>query len=265
MQSLVVLIDGSENDAASLKCACALARAAGGRLTVVHTKAAEVLPAGAYEIAVAAIDNSAYAQETLKRARAAFAEVCGNSPDARLMEIDASAAEAIQRVSPYHDMILLERVSDLEGPDAVAFSTALWGAHCPVLVNPPDKVHESIKHVAIAWNGSIQAGRAMRAALPFLQKAVQVTVLQRAGVAEDLDLQRYLQAHGVKTVAFRSYGEKHLTARGWGRALLAAAQEAGTDLLVMGAYGSTMGSLLGFGRTTEKIVTSSPIPVLLSA
>lgn len=265
MQSLAVLIDGSENDAASLKCAMKLAQAAGGRLTVVHTKAAEVLPAGAYEIAVAAIDNSAFAQETLKRARAAFASTCGGAADCRLVEVDASAAEAIQRISPYHDLLLLERVSELEGPDAVAFSTALWSAHSPILVNPPNTAPDTIKHVALAWNGSIQAGRAMRAALPFLQKAVQVTVLQRAGSADDQDLAHYLQAHGVKTVNFKTYGEKALTARGWGRALLAAAREAGADLLVMGAYGSSMGSLLGFGRATEKIVGSSPVPVLLSA
>lgn len=265
MQSLAVLIDGSENDAASLKCAMKLAQAAGGRLTVVHTKAAEVLPAGAYEIAVAAIDNSAYAQETLKRARDAYASVCGSSGDARMVEIDASAAEAIQKISPYHDLVVLERVSEAEGPDAVAFSTALWGSHTPILVNPPNSAPESIKHIAIAWNGTPQAGRALRAALPYLQKAVQVTILQRKGTADDQDLQRYLQAHGIKTVAFRGYGGHGLTARGWGRALLAEAKAAGADLLVMGAFGSSVGSLLGFGRATEKIVGSSPVPVLLSA
>ncbi len=265
MQSLVVLIDGSENDVASLKCATAMAQAAGGRLTVVHTKAAEVLPAGAYEIAVAAIDNSAYAQETLKRARDAYAATCGQLADARLVEIDASASEAIQKVSPYHDLIVLERVSEAEGPDAVAFSTALWGSHSPILVNPPTGAPSSVKHVAISWNATPQAGRALRAAMPYLQKAVQVTVLQRKGVADDQDLQRYLQAHGVKTVTFGGYGGHGLTARGWGRALLAEAKSLGADLLVMGAFGSSMGSLLGFGRATEKIVNSAPVPVLLSA
>jgi nucleotide-binding universal stress UspA family protein len=34
---------------------------------------------------------------------------------------------------------------------------------------------------------------------------------------------------------------------------------------VMGAYGSAVGNLLGFGRATEKIVTSAQVPVLLSA
>lgn len=265
MQSLVVLIDGSENDAASLKSAQSLAQAAGARLTVVHTKAAEVLPAGAYEIAVAAIDNSAYALETLKRARAAYAEVCGQAADCRLVEVDANVAEAIQRVTPYHDLIVLERVSDQEGPDNVAFSTALWTAHSPALVLPPAAGPEAVKQVAVAWNGSAQAGRAVRAALPYLQKAVQVTLLQRHGAAEDQDLLYYLQAHGVANAAFKSYGESGLTARGWGRALLAETKAGRTDLLVMGAYGSAVGNLFGFGRATEKIVTSAKIPVLLSA
>jgi len=265
MQSLVVLIDGSENDAASLRAAAGLAQAVGGKLTVMHTKAAEVLPVGAYEIGVATFDNSAYAQETLKHARAAYAEACGQLPDCRLQEIDAGAAEVIQRVSPYHDLIVLERVSEAEGPDAVAFSVALWDVHGALLVNPPSGAPSAVRHVAVAWNGSVQAGRALRAALPYLRQAAQVTVLQRSGSSDDAELKRYLAAHAIKSVAFKSYGQGNLTARGWGRALLAETKAVGADLLVMGAYGSSIGSLLGFGRATQKIVTSAPLPVLLSA
>ncbi len=264
MQSLVALIDGSENDAASLRAAVGMAAAVGGKLTVVHTKAAAVLPIGGLEIAVV-VDTSNYAKESLKRARAAYAEVCGQLPDCRLMEFDAVFADAIQGLGPYHDLIVLERVSEAEGPEIVAFVAALWGAHCAVLVCPPSGAPKAVHHVAVAWNGSGQAGRALRAALPYLRKASRVTVLQRSGIADDAELKRYLAAHAVQSVAFKSYGQGSLSARGWGRALLAETKVVGADLLVMGAYGSSMGTLLGFGRTTEKIVTSAPLFVLLSA
>ncbi len=264
MQSLVVLIDGSENDAASLRAAASMAAAVGGKLTVAHTKAADVLPIGTLEIAVV-VDTSDYAKESLKRARAAFAEVCGQLPDCRLQEFDAVAADAIHVLSPYHDLIVLERVSEAKGPDVVAFVTALWGTHGAVLVCPPSGAPSAVRHVAVAWNGSMQAGRALRAALPYLRKAAKVTVLQRSGTADDAELKRYLAAHAIPSVAGKSYGQGGLSARGWGRALLAETKVIGADLLVMGAYGSSMGTLLGFGRTTEKIVTSAPLPVLLSA
>jgi hypothetical protein len=94
----------------------------------------------------------------------------------------------------------------------------------------------------VAWNGSVQAGRALRAAMPYLRKADQVTVLQRSGSNEDAELKRYLSADAIKSVVFKSYGQDHLSARGWGRALLAETQAVGADLLVMGAYGSSMGN-----------------------
>jgi nucleotide-binding universal stress UspA family protein len=203
-------------------------------------------------------------QESLQCARSAYAEACSHLPNCQFQEIDADIGEAIERVSPYHDLIVLERLSEAEGPDARAFSAALWELRA-VLVSPSSGSSDTVRHVAIAWNGSMQAGRALRAAMPYLRKAVKVTVLQRSGSDEDAELNRYLAAHAIQSVVFKTYGEGHLSARGWGRALLAETKNIGADLLVMGAYGSSMGNLLGFGRTTEKIVTSAPLPVLLSA
>ena len=266
MQSLLALIDGSENDAPSLRAAADMAQAIGGRLTVAHFKPAEAVPIGAMEMMAVVPSNAAAAQEARRRAEAAYAEECSRLADCRLQEVDSSVSETIECLSPYHDVIVLERLSEVDGPDALAFSTALWSAGCAVLVTPaPARSPQGVRHVAVAWNGSVQAGRAVRAAMPYLEKAAQVTVLQRQGSEPDAELERYLSVHGVRSVGFKTYGQGHLTARGWGRALLAETKAIGADLLVMGAYGSAMGSLLGFGRATEKIVTSAPVPVLLSA
>ena len=266
MLSLVALIDGWGNDAACLRAAAGITKAVGGKLTVAHFKTAEVLPVGTMEVGTVITTSSASDQEARSRAESAYAEECSHVPGCCLEIMDCGIGEAIKYLSPYHDVIVLERLLQTDGPDATAFSTALFDSRCAVLVSPSAKSsYDTVRHVALAWNGTAQAGRALRAAMPFLRKAVQVTVLQRSGSSEDAELKRYLTTRGIEPVAFRAYGQGSLTGRGWGRALLAETTEIGADLLVMGAYGSSIGNLLGFGRATEKIVSSAPVPVLLSA
>lgn len=263
MHSLVTLIHGSDNDVASLRAALGLAQAVGGRLTVVHAVDVDMRAVAAFETAAAGYDA---AGKNLARtpARAAFKEVCGHISGCRLLEFDAKAAETVERIGPYHDTVIVGRLSAVDGPDAKVFSAALWEAGSAVLVCPPG-APGALRHVAIAWNGSGQAGRALRAAMPFVGKAERITVLYRKTSAEDEELKRYLATHEIRSPAFKPYGETGLTARGWGRALLAEAKLLGADMLVMGAYGGRVSNLLGFGRATEKIVTSSSVPVLLSA
>ena len=265
MLSLVALIDGWGNDAACLRAAAGMAKTLGGKLTVAHFKTPNVLPVGAMEMAVIPM-SAASEREALSRAESAYAEECCQLPDCCLEMMDCGVSEAIKYLSPYYDVIVLERLLETDGPDATAFSTALFDSRCAVLVSPTARrAYDAVRHVALAWNGTAQAGRALRAAMPFLRKAAQVTVLQRNSSRDDPGLKRYLADHGIDPISFSAYGNGSLTARGWGRALLAATTEIGADLLVMGAYGSSIGNLLGFGRATEKIVSSAPVPVLLSA
>jgi nucleotide-binding universal stress UspA family protein len=49
-----------------------------------------------------------------------------------------------------------------------------------------------------------------------------------------------------------------------GAALLAAATEAGTDLLVMGRYGRTRLSELVLGGVTRHVLAHSKLPILIS-
>jgi nucleotide-binding universal stress UspA family protein len=266
MLSLVALIDGWGNDTDCLRAAVGVAKSLDGKLTVAHFKKAEVLPIGSMEMGTVIPTSSASQQEALNRAESAYAQECGQLSGCSMEMMDCGAGEAIKYLSPYHDIIVLERLLETDGPDATAFSAALFDCRCAVLVSPSAKrSYDHVRHVAVAWNGTAQAGRALRAAMPFLRKAAQVTVLQRSGSKEDPELKRYLADHGIEPITFKTYGHGHLTGRGWGRALLAATSEVGADLLVMGAYGSSIGNLLGFGRATEKIVSSAPVPVLLSA
>ena len=264
MQCLLALINGCETDAASLRAASALANSTGGNLTVALIRTAEALPIGTLDTVVMS-NNSISAQEALTRGRAIYSDECGELSNCRLEEIDAAIPDTIERVSPYHDLIVVGRLSDREGPNALAFSAALWSGRCAVLVSPvSDNVQEPMQHVAVAWNGSAQAGRALRAALPFLRQATEVSVLQRRGSAEDSGLKRYLATHGIKQVQFRNYGEARLTGRGWGRALLSETDAIGADLLVMGAYGHSRLREIVLGGATREVMRDARLAVLLS-
>lgn len=112
----------------------------------------------------------------------------------------------------------------------------------------------------IAWDGSLRAGRAVRAALPLLPRFKEVSVLavDARNRTLPLDIGSYLAANGVaaNVVSLSSSGEKI------GQLILEEAQQA--SLLVMGAYGfpATLERL--FGGVTETIRKECITPVLFA-
>ncbi len=139
---------------------------------------------------------------------------------------------------------------------------ALLNTGSLVLMCPSSKPGPIGEHVAIAWNGSREAARAVSLALDLLAAAKRVTVLTIAESAGDLtgaDLVDYLSDHGIKA------SHTEITGRGgFGKALLAAARDTGADTLLMGAYGSSRGRELVFGGVTQHVVDKSEMPVLMT-
>jgi nucleotide-binding universal stress UspA family protein len=139
------------------------------------------------------------------------------------------------------------------------------GSGRPVLVMPRREVPEAAgRHVAVAWNGSREAARAVCDAIPFLAKAEQVTVLS-VGEGEDMDggdplLAAHLARHGIATafrwVPCRAHGEVD--------ALLLDVDRHGVDLLVMGCYGRARGVELVLGGMSRDLLHRSPVPLLMS-
>lgn len=109
----------------------------------------------------------------------------------------------------------------------------------PVLVVPQDCEELQLQHVLVGWKGTRESRRAIADALPVLQKAAKVTVVQIAPDAEMsrakehlADVQVWLGRHGVNAAieAVAAAGEDSVR-------LGQVAYEKGADLIVAGAYG----------------------------
>ncbi|HKX09089.1 MAG TPA: universal stress protein [Stellaceae bacterium] len=137
--------------------------------------------------------------------------------------------------------------------------------HCgrPVLLAPAKPPKELGVSVAIAWNGSVEAARAVSGALPFLRQAKAVTVLT-AGAAD-----ASVGAALVEALAWRGIAAtiRHVTpvhGVAEGQQLLAAARDENADMLVMGGYGKAPWREMLLGGTTREVVGTSLLPILIA-
>ena len=258
MKVMSVFLDGSENDSDSLRVATMFAQKLNARLDVIHAAGPEIYVV-ADSIAIPEQDSGADLA-----AKAAFDGICGGLRDARWIETQAKPADAIRQYGFFKDLIVLERVAGEEGPDVEALNIALFETPAPVLVCPPVPTPDVCTSAAVVWSPTLQAAKAARISLPLLHQADDVTVLVDSS-NEDADpapLLDYLQAHEIDAGVERFDGDA-LTARGRGRAILEATRGK-ADFLVMGAFGENMlSSLMGLGRTTQKVVTATKIPTLI--
>ncbi len=134
----------------------------------------------------------------------------------------------------------------------------------PSIVVPSAKPADFGDSVAIAWNGSAQASRAVASAKPFLARAKEVVVMQAGSLNENVpsadDVVAYLGLHGItaKAKAIASEGEKVA------EALLKGAVEAGADLMVMGAFTHSRWREMILGGVTHYMLDNAAIPILMS-
>jgi nucleotide-binding universal stress UspA family protein len=145
-----------------------------------------------------------------------------------------------------------------------AFESALMHSGRPLLLAPSTSREELGIRVAVAWDGSAEAARAVGAAMPFLRAAETVTAI---AVAEEgkrgasvEDLARYLSWHGVQANTRTVCAEK----RSIGEEILGGAMHESADLLVMGAYSHNRYQELIFGGVTRYILDECMLPVLLA-
>ncbi len=121
--------------------------------------------------------------------------------------------------------------------------------------------------VVVAWNGSLEAARAVHAALGMLSEAGAVSIAMvdpketewQSGEEPGFDIASYLARHGVRAEVHRlSSGGKSVS-----EVLLRHAQDRAAGMVVMGAYGHSRLREYIFGGTTLEMLDQAEVPVLM--
>ena len=141
----------------------------------------------------------------------------------------------------------------------------LFNATAPIVVQPDDvKKFDAFGPALVAWNGSFEAGNALRATVPLLKMASDVHILT---VEEDKDhdlpqlaASEYLSYHGIKSEIHSPPAAKTRV----DDALLSEARNVHAEYLVMGAYGHSRAREFLFGGVTRSLFKSSPLPLVVS-
>ncbi|MFS8116106.1 universal stress protein [Rhizobium jaguaris] len=271
-RDLLVHVDGSKAGRRRVDFAAELANRLGARLTGLHvTPPPEVPPRFKPSLVGAVADDiSAHLALDAQAAGDAFKVALTCLPDASWVEAAGDVADGISARARYADLVVLGQY-EWQGPSEVhplpIAHTVVMRCGRPVLVVPAAiAAGYVLSKVAIAWDGSREAVRAVHDALPLLRMAHVVEVMTMIGRSvkpDDFDaksLSAHLANHGIKAT-----GDAVRVVTDDEPATLQDRIDGGKyHLLVMGAYSRPRWEEFIFGGATRSILLSSKIPILIS-
>jgi len=177
------------------------------------------------------------------------------------------ADDVVARHGRRSDLIVLAKPTVVSRMRSnIHIGAALFETGRPVLLAPPTISHSMGRKVAIAWNDSAEASRAVAAAMRIINCADEVVILTAEGerrpahMAEELA--EYFSLHGINADydVFSQEGEEPLG----GATLFDQCRRVGADLLVMGAQRAHSLREMILGASTEQVLESATIPILMA-
>lgn len=260
IKHILVPVDGAPSDERALSAAFGLAHLFAGHVDALHIRPdprqnVRMIGEGytADMLDDILVEAERAARETADEARRVFDQAVAMAgaemADRRRADgrVTASWREAVGwpsqtlgREGRFADLVLLAQVPE-DPPRIPVLEAALFDTGRPLFLAAANTATDAFPSVAIGWDGSLPAVRAVAGAMPFLDGAKVVTVLT---VEEGMGSRSPVPAHATRLV-------EHL---GWhgidavvqpvrrqdrpvGQALAAKATELGAGLLVMGGYG----------------------------
>lgn len=141
----------------------------------------------------------------------------------------------------------------------------IFGSGGPVVLFPDTETATHLEVVAISWDGSTAAARAVRDALPILRLAKQVlivTVRSEKNVSDSHveALRAFLSGHDIDA----RHVDQPLGDGPIGQALQHRALDEDAGLMVMGGYGHSRLREFVLGGATRSALASMRLPVLMS-
>jgi nucleotide-binding universal stress UspA family protein len=260
-------LSGGEADKAAVAAGAMLAEPFGAELAAVFAPAdvADVLPwmgegflGGVQATALESLKEAAAAGEA--KARATFA-ACGYAKK-QFMALQTPVWAGLSAESRLCDLVVFTNdPARGRGPLSEAFQQMVADEQRPVLI-----ARQGLRvggTVAVAWDGGKEASRAARLAMPLMEKAGRVLILAAlkasSRTVDPTRLQAYCAARGVNAEV------QEITEPGDAApALLKAAERAGAEILVAGAFGHPRLQEFIFGGATRTFLNSEHPSLFLS-
>lgn len=278
-------LSGASESQPVLDKAYSVAKDLGSHLEVLHVEpeAKESVPLLGEGMSVAMVEDMIRIAETegnnrAKRARAMFEEsvvkhgimVSDKPHDSGGASVSwrherGREDEVVARIGRLNDLVVVGRPGDADDVlTPMTLNAAIFDTGRPVLVVPPEGAGSSRKRIAISWNGSVQAARAVSSAIRILEQAEAVMVLTadsfRTSGARAQELSSYLEWHGImpELKVFEA------AAGNVGPRLLEECSAFGADLLVSGAFTHSRMRQLILGGVTKHVLGHAQIPMLMA-
>lgn len=281
IRKLLVPVRGDGMGEAVISHAAALAKRHKAHIVVAHCRASidELMPYNAALPAFArativeqarelADQQESEFREELHRLAAALGlveteEVVADAASVEFVEEHGRMADLIKHNGRLADLVVVAQPNRDRNIGTNSLKAGLFQTGRPVLMCPPgsDASPSLGSHLAVAWNGSLEASRAVATTLDLASVADAVTILaggkgEPHGASAE-ELVDYYRLRGIEAGIHRFDNQNP------GEALLAKTVEVGADLLVMGAYGHSHEREMLFGGNTQAVVDKAEIPVVM--
>lgn len=281
LKSILVPVRGDGMVATVLAHAAALAKVHNAHVTVVHCRPqpTDLVPQGVplpdfmRKTMIAQAGELADRQEEhlrkiLHRLAREFGLEESQPQDGHVtctfVEEQGRMANVVKHTGRLSDLIVMPKPQRERNLGQSSLKSALYGAGRPVLVCPAqvEPAEDFARHVAIGWNGSLPAARAVASSLDVVHAAEKVTILSGGKVQthgpEVEELAAYYALRGITAEIARFESKNPSTA------LLDTTREVGASLLVTGAYSHSHETEMLFGSNTQAILDETNMPILMA-
>ena len=186
----------------------------------------------------------------------------GERATVSFFEMEGRMVDVIKSHGRLADIVAVPKPDRDRNVGSNSLKAALFRTGRPVMMTPPSEPPEGLgRKIAIGWNGSMEASRAVAQTTALVEGADEVTIL-RGGAREPHgatteELVDYYRLRGVTAQVHR------FDTRQPGAALLAESKAVGANLLIMGAYGDSHERETLFGGNTQTVVDNADMAVVL--
>lgn len=178
-------------------------------------------------------------------------------------EVGGTPEYVLPKLGPLADLIMVTRPKGAKSVIARQFMVeSILSTGRPVIVLPPKRAIPNPRRIAVGWNRSVEASRALHAALPLLKQADQVTLIEGVndvkGGPRAAAVAGALKWHGVKAEVFLARGADAIEFQ-----IVDQLKAMGADLLIMGGYSRARIREIIFGGVTRYFVAQTKLPLFL--